>query len=98
MEGGNILPKKNVQTTLIRGQSSWEVTYSVKGTQKRFDIPGWTQFVVANSLKVGDACVFELMECSNTAMTLKVQVLRGDFPSSLQDKRNGSIENPIVVE
>ncbi|KAL2943724.1 hypothetical protein RDABS01_032071 [Bienertia sinuspersici] len=58
----------------------------------------WKAFAEDNKLKVGDVCVFELMESSDTNLKFKVRVLRGDFPSALVGKQDGTIGNPIVVD
>ncbi|KNA04030.1 hypothetical protein SOVF_203370, partial [Spinacia oleracea] len=80
-----VLPNKRVPIILTRGERSWETTYH--GTHKKFDIR-WKVFVKDNKLKVGDVCVFEAMECNDSALKFKVQVLRGDFPCMLLDKED----------
>ena len=85
--------------TLTCSGKSWETIYLGKGLCfNKFSPSGWKTFVVDNMLKVGDFCVFELMECSDIALNFKVQILRGDFPSVLENKEAGTIYNPIVVE
>lgn len=98
VEGTHLLPQKTVLVTLTRGKRSWEMTYNgTHPTHKRFDCSMWKVFVVDNMLKVGDVCIFELMTCSATTK-FKVQVLRGDFPSVLLDKKDGTSDNPILLE
>lgn len=94
-----LLPNKTVPVILTCGGRSWETTYLGDNAayQKKFD-QRWRAFAEDNMLKVGDACVFELMECSDTSLKFKVQVLRGDFPSILLGDQDGTIDNPIVVE
>lgn len=45
-------------------------------------------FAHGNELKIGDACVFELMECNSTNVRFKVYILRGDFTPELLAKDN----------
>ncbi|XP_021758599.1 B3 domain-containing protein Os06g0112300-like [Chenopodium quinoa] len=93
------LPNKTIPVILTRGGNSWETAYLGDKTpsNKRFD-SRWRAFAEDNNLKVGDVCVFELVEQSDTLLKFKVQVLRGDFPSMLLYKEDGTINNPIVVE
>ncbi|KAH9610636.1 hypothetical protein KSS87_017124 [Heliosperma pusillum] len=93
-----MLPYKTVPVILLRGSRSWVTSYHGNHpTHRRFDTK-WRLFVADNKLKVGDICVFELMECEDTLIKFKVQVLRGDFPSALLDKQVGSRNNPVVID
>ncbi|XP_021758828.1 B3 domain-containing protein Os06g0112300-like [Chenopodium quinoa] len=97
-ESAHILPHKTATVTLTRGKKSWKTTYfGSHPTHKRFDFSSWKEFAVDNNLKVGDVCIFELIELSGEALKLKVQVLRGDFPSILLGN-DGTSDNPIIVE
>lgn len=61
----------------------------------------WKAFVLENELKVGDTCVFELMECSRTNLRFKVHILRGDLPPELLTKVNSrgkTSDAPIVLD
>ena len=70
-----------------------------KNRQVTIDRPSWKEFVDDNNLKVGDGCVFELMECSSTKLVFKAQILRGDIPAELLDKYSGEDgENPILID
>uniref|UniRef100_A0A803ML07 TF-B3 domain-containing protein n=1 Tax=Chenopodium quinoa TaxID=63459 RepID=A0A803ML07_CHEQI len=94
----HILPHKTAPVTLTRGKKSWETTYFGRHpTHKRFELSSWKEFVVDNKLRVGDVCIFERMTLGDEALKLKVQVLRGDFPSILLGN-DGTSDNPIVVE
>lgn len=85
--------------TLTRGKKSWETTYFGRHqTHKRFDFSLWKEFVVDNTLKVGDVCIFELMAQTESVLEFKVQILRGDFPSILLEKEEGTSKKPIVVD
>lgn len=93
------LPNKAVPVILTRGGRSWETTYhGEKSTSnKRFD-RRWKEFAKDNILKVGDVCVFELLEHSEAGLKFKVRVLRGECPPVLQRIEEGSSKNPIFVE
>lgn len=92
-------PNKTIPVILTRGNRNWEMAYLGDNATnyKKFD-QHWRAFVEDNKLKVGDVCVFELMEYGDTAIKFKVQVLRDDFPSVLLDKQDGTIDNPLVIE
>ncbi|KAL2943735.1 hypothetical protein RDABS01_032082 [Bienertia sinuspersici] len=94
-----LLPHKNVPVILTRGSRNWAATYvGTHPTHKRFDFSSWKEFAADNSLKVGDVCLFELLSRTDTNILFKVQVLRGDIPSTLLDLEDGSADNPVVVE
>jgi hypothetical protein len=52
--------------------------YNGQNRGKLFDSNGWGNFVKDNNLKLGDACVFELMEHSKDKIVFQVQILRGN--------------------
>ncbi|XP_039803722.1 B3 domain-containing protein Os06g0112300-like [Panicum virgatum] len=54
------LPGSRVPAVLLLGNQSWAVTYCGELKCKKLG-PGWRDFVVANRLRIGDACVFELI-------------------------------------
>ncbi|KAB2595110.1 B3 domain-containing protein [Pyrus ussuriensis x Pyrus communis] len=82
------LPSCSIPTVLTFGDKNWEMTYTGGSIQRKFDI-NWRQFVNDNNLKVGDACVFELL----------VQILRGDIPSELLGNLKGdTVDAPIIID
>ncbi|KAJ1386741.1 DNA-binding barrel domain superfamily [Sesbania bispinosa] len=91
------LPSQVVPTVLKYGGKSWKMTYNGQSTdRKRFTCKGWGKFVEDNCLKVGDACIFELMEKSTEEKVIfQVQILRGDLPFKFHEIGE-SAENPIV--
>lgn len=93
-----ILPQERVPAILTCGTRKWEMKYfGDHRTHKRLELPHWRTFVEDNKLKVGDACVFELMENGRT-VKFKVQILRGDFPSVLLERIDGVKDNPILID
>ncbi|KAA8520332.1 hypothetical protein F0562_014588 [Nyssa sinensis] len=94
-----VLPCATVPAVLTYLGKSWEVAYiGDRGSYKKFDT-NWKTFAIDNDLKVGDACVFELMECSRTNIMFRVQILRGDFPPELLARVNGDTSNtPILID
>jgi len=54
------LPGSRIPAVLLFGNQSWAVTYCGELKCKKLG-PGWRDFVVANRLRIGDACVFELI-------------------------------------
>ncbi|WOL18282.1 B3 domain-containing protein [Canna indica] len=88
------LPSNRVHSTLCCQGKKWEMTYFGYQRQKRFDA-GWKHFVMDNNLKIGDGCVFELMDDKN--LKFKVQILRGDLPPEFVE--NGMISGkPILID
>ncbi|KAJ7950649.1 B3 domain-containing protein [Quillaja saponaria] len=93
-----ILPCTKIPTVLSYRGKKWKMLYNGKNVKhKRFD-GSWRTFVNDNKLKVGDACVFELMEKSEKGLNFRVQILRGDIPSKFLNMVNGeSINAPIMI-
>ncbi|XP_052194686.1 B3 domain-containing protein Os04g0386900-like isoform X3 [Diospyros lotus] len=75
---------------------SWEMEYNADRNNKAFDSK-WRKFANDNDLKLGDACIFELME-SNPALKFRVQILRGDFPAELLERDGKTSDSAIVLE
>ncbi|CAL5398298.1 unnamed protein product [Camellia sinensis] len=70
----SMLPCSTVPVVLTYCGKKWEMIYYGEKSAKRFN---WKEFAIDNGLKVGDACVFELMEISKTNLKFRVQILRG---------------------
>ncbi|KAL2478450.1 B3 domain-containing protein [Forsythia ovata] len=95
-----LLPSARVPVILRHGGKNWNMSYIGNCGFPRFD-SNWKTFVLENDLKIGDACVFELMECSSTNLRFKVHVLRGDLPPELLAKVNSrgkTQDAPIVLD
>lgn len=92
-----VLPSIAVPVILTYRGNNWETIYFGDHISKRFDTR-WARFVNDNDLRVGDACVFEVMECSNTLVRFRVQILRGDFPPELLARvHNGQTSDAAIV-
>ncbi|XP_020238352.1 B3 domain-containing protein Os04g0386900 [Cajanus cajan] len=96
------LPSHEVPTILIYGDKSWDLVYNGQSNrqQKTFGTTGWKKFAVDTCLKVGDACIFELIQSSDKKIIFQVQILRSDIPSKFleNEKLRGQIrEMPIVL-
>ncbi|GAB4839463.1 hypothetical protein Ancab_028985 [Ancistrocladus abbreviatus] len=93
------LPRAVVPVHVSRDGKSWMMTYDGAHRPRERLESGWREFVNDNELEAGDACIFELMECSSNVVKLKVQILRGNFPSVLLERVNGhSTETPIILD
>ncbi|XP_077242916.1 B3 domain-containing protein Os04g0386900-like isoform X2 [Tasmannia lanceolata] len=89
-----LLPSASIRVVLHCRNKKWETLYSGDKSFKRFD-PSWRRFVIDNKLKVGDACVFELMDSKN--FEFRVQILDGEVPHDLlTDGENEAA--PIIIE
>ncbi|XP_059645529.1 B3 domain-containing protein Os04g0386900-like [Cornus florida] len=93
-----VLPCATIPVVLSYRGKNWEMVYYGDRSGKRFD-SNWKTFIIDNDLKLGDACVFELMECNSKNVKFRVQILRGDFPSELLARVNGESSNtPIIID
>lgn len=95
----DFIPRKEISAVLMCNGKEWEmVCYGSQTKGKRLNTQ-WKHFVDDNVLKVGDACVFELMVCTTEQLKFRVQILRGDIPLALQARiRGASSDNPLVIE
>ncbi|KAI8545643.1 hypothetical protein RHMOL_Rhmol07G0055700 [Rhododendron molle] len=92
------LPSSSVPVILSYCGKNWDMVYLGGHSLKRID-SGWKTFAHDNDIKVGDACVFELMESSSDVFKFRVQILRGDFPPELEERVNGETSNtPVVLD
>ncbi|XP_022147119.1 B3 domain-containing protein Os04g0386900-like [Momordica charantia] len=95
----SVLPAIVIHGVLYCGGKEWTVDYYGNRRGKSLDTRHWRKFVNDNHLKSGDACVFELMECSSSTLKFRVQILRGDIPVQLHDKFSGeSKDTPIKID
>ncbi|KAJ4952192.1 hypothetical protein NE237_029024 [Protea cynaroides] len=74
-----LFPSVIVPVVLTFGNKEWKMNYIGDRRIKRFDV-GWRFFAVDNNLKIGDGCVFDLMENTSEIIKFRVQILRGDIP------------------
>lgn len=89
-----VLPSVKIPTILTYKDKSWDMVYNGDAPYCRKFDRNWKNFVHDNDLKVGDACVFELTECSSNLLKFRVQILRGDLPAEFADQPSG--ENPEI--
>ncbi|XAR54273.1 hypothetical protein NMG60_11029331 [Bertholletia excelsa] len=93
-----VLPFATVPAVLTYRGRNWETLYHGDFPLKRFHT-SWKTFAMDNHLRVGDACVFEVMECSRININFRVQILRGDFPAELLPRLSGATpHSPLVLE
>ncbi|CAA6669637.1 unnamed protein product [Spirodela intermedia] len=93
------LPAATVPAALSCGNKTWVVSYLGDREQRRFD-GRWRDFAVDHRLKVGDACVFELMH-GGGSLNFKVQILDGSVPSSpvaAASDDGSSSDFPITID
>ncbi|KAF5187770.1 hypothetical protein FRX31_022640 [Thalictrum thalictroides] len=94
-----LLPKAKVPVVLNCRNKNWHMLYhgDKDGHSRYFDSVGWRKFATDNKLKLGDGCVFELIECSSKRIKFRVQILDGEFPSELlaRDVTPGTSDSPI---
>ncbi|XP_077234957.1 B3 domain-containing protein Os04g0386900-like isoform X2 [Tasmannia lanceolata] len=90
-----LLPSALVPTVLYCRNKKWEVLYYGDRPFKRFT-PSWRKFATDNKLKVGDACVFELI--GSKKLEFRVQILDGKFPPAVVSSEGQSAADPIIIE
>ncbi|KAL3624572.1 hypothetical protein CASFOL_031240 [Castilleja foliolosa] len=94
----SMLPREAGPATLKHGGKNWTMQYIP--TRTRF-ISKWKNFVIDNELKIGDACVFELIDPSPENLTFKVHILRDEWPpelKALDDTCGETSKSPIVID
>ncbi|KAG6597214.1 B3 domain-containing protein [Cucurbita argyrosperma subsp. argyrosperma] len=95
----SVLPAIMIPAVLYCEGKKWKIDYYGNRRGKALDTKQWRKFVNDNHLKCGDACVFELIECSSSVIKFRVQILRGDIPFELHEKFSGESRNtPILID
>ncbi|GJN01126.1 hypothetical protein PR202_ga18365 [Eleusine coracana subsp. coracana] len=94
------LSEARVPAVLLCRGKSWEASYCGDLKGRKLDA-AWRDFAVDNRLRVGDACVFELMGGAGTEaeagkVVFRVQVLRGDLPEEVTSK-GATSDEPLVI-
>lgn len=101
------LPEARVPAILLCGNRSWTTNYCGDLKVKKLDA-AWRDFAVENRLRVGDACVFELLMDAETepearnsdkkkkVVVFRVQVLRGGLPEEVTSK-GATPDEPLVI-
>ncbi|KAM0934120.1 putative transcription factor B3-Domain family [Dioscorea sansibarensis] len=89
------LPSESLPVVLSYGNKFWKMTYCGNLPKRRLYC-GWEKFATDNKLKIGDGCIFELVDSKN--LQFKVQILPGQLPSNLKPNINGkSCDSPIFI-
>ncbi|KAL6861654.1 hypothetical protein ACP4OV_017354 [Aristida adscensionis] len=102
------LPAVRVPAVLLRGGRAWAASYRGDLRCKKLGA-AWRDFAVGNRLRVGDACVFELVPAQlaggggggeegnkGEAVVFRVQVLRGGMPEEVTSK-GAAADDPMVI-
>uniref|UniRef100_A0A251VQR5 Putative DNA-binding pseudobarrel domain-containing protein n=1 Tax=Helianthus annuus TaxID=4232 RepID=A0A251VQR5_HELAN len=94
------LPATTIPAKIFYRDKVWDLPCAGDQANKKFGIEEWGKFMTENDVKLGDACVFELMEGdSKSRVKFKVQILKDDFPLELLEKADGfSMNNPIDID
>lgn len=90
------LPSESLPVVLSYGNKLWKMTYCVNGRIRRLYC-GWEKFATDNKLKIGDGCIFELIDSKN--LQFKVQILPGQLPSNSNPTINDkSSDSPSFIK
>ncbi|CAL1356579.1 unnamed protein product [Linum trigynum] len=84
----DLLPCSAVQVSVACGGKWWRMTYQGNWYFKRIQ-DGWPKFVDDNRIRVGDACVFEVLDRGSRGTKVKfaVQILRGNVAGRVGGRR-----------
>uniref|UniRef100_A0A0E0L6X1 TF-B3 domain-containing protein n=1 Tax=Oryza punctata TaxID=4537 RepID=A0A0E0L6X1_ORYPU len=90
-------PEARTAAVLHSGGKSWPTSYCGDLKMKKLD-SGWSEFAVDNRLRVGDACVFELIAIGVAGgLEFQVQILRGGLPAEVVTSKGVTSDEPIVI-
>ncbi|KAI0500331.1 hypothetical protein KFK09_018543 [Dendrobium nobile] len=80
----HFLPSSSTLVVLYCRSNEWVVKCCVYDHKKQLE-NGWEKFAVDNNLRIGDGCVFELMNFKESyPLKFKVQILDGQIPQTTQ--------------
>ncbi|GJN33630.1 hypothetical protein PR202_gb22250 [Eleusine coracana subsp. coracana] len=94
------LPPSTVPATLTWRGRSWDMRFTGGRQIQRLEA-GWRGFALDNGLRLGDGCVFELLDGAAGGGTVKfiVQVLRADIPPAIRERAGGyTSSSPIEID
>jgi len=94
------LPAARVPAVLLCRGRSWAASYCGDLKCKKIDTAAWRDFALDNALRVGDACVFELIAgtSAGSEVVFRVQVLRGGLPEEITSKGTTPDEPLVIVD
>ena len=95
-----LLPEARVPAALLCRGRSWAASYCGDLKCKKIDTAAWRDFALDNALRVGDACVFELIAgtSAGSEVVFRVQVLRGGLPEEITSKGTTPDEPLVIVD
>ncbi|KAK3130381.1 hypothetical protein QOZ80_6BG0492780 [Eleusine coracana subsp. coracana] len=94
------LPPNTVPATLTWCGRSWDMRFTGGRQIQRLEA-GWRGFALDNGLRLGDGCVFELLDGAAGGGTVRfsVQVLRADIPPAIRERAGGyTSSSPIEID
>ncbi|KAJ1270638.1 hypothetical protein BS78_06G068000 [Paspalum vaginatum] len=92
------LPATTVPAAVTRRGRSWGMRFTGGRQIQRLEA-GWRAFAVDNGLRLGDGCVFELVDGKPEGVVFRVQVLRADIPPAIRERAGGyTSSSPILID
>ena len=92
------LPATTVPAKVTWHGRSWEMRFTGGRQIQRLEA-GWRGFALDNGLKLGDGCVFELLDGKAEGVVFRVQVLRADIPAEIRERAGGyTSSTPILID
>jgi hypothetical protein len=94
------LPSTTAPATLTWCGRSWDMRFTGGRQIQRLEA-GWRGFALDSSLRLGDGCVFELVDGATEGGTIRfsMQVLRAHVPSAIRERAGEyNSSSPIEIE
>uniref|UniRef100_A0A0D9W436 TF-B3 domain-containing protein n=1 Tax=Leersia perrieri TaxID=77586 RepID=A0A0D9W436_9ORYZ len=92
------LPATTAPATLWWRGRSWGMRFTGGRMIQRLEA-GWRGFAVDNDLRLGDGCLFELVDGGGERVEFRVQVLRAEIPAGIRGRAGGCTSaTPIVID
>ena len=92
------LPAATAPATVAWRGRSWGMRFTGGRQVQRLEA-GWRGFALDAGLRLGDACVLELLDAGPDHVAFRAQVLRADIPAAIRGRAGGDTSaSPILID
>ena len=92
------LPAATAPATVAWRGRSWGMRFTGGRQIQRLEA-GWRGFALDAGLRLGGACVLELVEGGPEGVVFRAQVLRADIPAAIRGRAGGDTSaSPILID